>query len=360
MQALLGFELDLWDYLTFLTLMLCVVAVITLWIFLAGLPGRIALSRKHPEAEAVKLLGFAGLLPTVYPWVQASLVGVESADRSAEYRGRTRQVAWSPASESHQVATGARWQLGGGTCDHDGGAVRIAVASLPEKEGLAGESILFIRASCQMEIVMKTPVLLLVAALGFGSSPGFAAEWSWDPLKDAENVLPAGVPNEGKIIQARHQVREMAQDALATLYELQPGARQTLESSAGYAVFSTFGIKLFFAGGTTGKGVVVNQLTNRQTFMQMAQVQGGLGFGVNKNRLIFVFANQPALSNFVNQGWEFGAQANLSVMAGGQGGMYSGAISVAPGVYLYQLTDTGLSATLTVSGTRFFKDTSLN
>ena len=26
MEALLGFDLDLWDYLTFLTLMLCVVA----------------------------------------------------------------------------------------------------------------------------------------------------------------------------------------------------------------------------------------------------------------------------------------------------------------------------------------------
>ena len=207
---------------------------------------------------------------------------------------------------------------------------------------------------------MKSPVLLLLAAICFGSSPGIAAEWSWDPLKDAENVLPEGVPHEGKIIQARHQVREMAQDALATLYEVQPSARRAIERSAGYAVFSTFGIKLFFAGGTTGKGVVVNRQTNRQTFMQMAQVQGGLGFGVNKNRLIFVFANQQALSNFVNQGWEIGAQSNVSAMAGGQGGMFSGAVSVAPGVYLYQLTDTGLSATLTVSGTKFFRDSSLN
>jgi|APMI01.1.fsa_nt_gi hypothetical protein len=71
MESLLGFDLDLWDYLTFLTMMLVVVAVITIWIVLAGLPGRIALARKHPEAEAVKLLGFAGLLPTIYPWVQA-------------------------------------------------------------------------------------------------------------------------------------------------------------------------------------------------------------------------------------------------------------------------------------------------
>lgn len=68
---MLGFELDIWDYLTFLTMFLVVAAVIAIWVFLAGLPGRIALSRKHPEAEAVKLLGYAGLLPTIYPWVQA-------------------------------------------------------------------------------------------------------------------------------------------------------------------------------------------------------------------------------------------------------------------------------------------------
>jgi lipid-binding SYLF domain-containing protein len=105
---------------------------------------------------------------------------------------------------------------------------------------------------------------------------------------------------------------------------------------------------------------VVNNHTSRQTFMKMVQVQGGLGFGVNQNRLIFVFLTEEALRNFVNQGWEFGAQANVSAMAGGQGGMFSGAASIAPGVYLYQITNTGLSAALTVSGTRYFKDTDLN
>ena len=184
--------------------------------------------------------------------------------------------------------------------------------------------------------------------------------FSWDPLKDVQEVLPEGVPNEGKIIQARTQVREMTQDALATLYEVTSGTRRAIERSAGYAVFSTFGVKLFFAGGTTGKGVVVNQRTQRQTFMKMVQVQGGLGFGVNQNRLIFVFTNEQALRNFINQGWEFGGQANLSAMASGQGTQFSGAAAVSPGVYLYQLTQTGLSATLTVGGTKFFKDSDLN
>ena len=207
---------------------------------------------------------------------------------------------------------------------------------------------------------MKAYLSIIATTLCFATPLAGAAENSWDPLKDVESVLPEGVPNEGKIIQARHQVREMSQDALASLYEILPGARRAIERSAGYAVFSTFGVKLFFAGGTTGKGMVVNKRTGRQTFMKMAQVQGGLGFGVSKDRLIFVFANEQALRNFIDQGWEFGAQVNVSAMAGGQGGMFTGAAPIAPGVYLYQLSDTGLSATLTVSGTRFFKDGDLN
>ncbi len=207
---------------------------------------------------------------------------------------------------------------------------------------------------------MKTRLVMFLLTVCLTSPLVVAEEFSWDPLKDVENALPEGVPNEGKIIQGRHQVREMTQDALAALGEIAPGARRAVDRAAGYAVFSTFGIKLFFAGGTTGKGMVVNQRTHRQTFMQMVQVQGGLGFGVNKNRLIFVFTTQRALNEFINQGWDFGGQGNLSAMAQGKGGMYSGAASVAPGVFLYQITDTGLSASLTVSGTKFYKDSSLN
>ncbi len=207
---------------------------------------------------------------------------------------------------------------------------------------------------------MKSYPIVIALVVCLASPPIAAQIFSWNPLKDVQEVLPEGVPNEGKIIQARHQVREMAQDSLATLFEVAPGARRVIDRSAGYAVFSTFGVKLFFAGGTTGKGMVVNQRTHRQTFMDMVQVQGGLGFGVNQNRLIFVFTNEQALRNFVDQGWEFGGQANLSAMAGGKGAQFSGAAAVSPGVYLYQLTNTGLSATISVSGTKYFKSPDLN
>ena len=149
---------------------------------------------------------------------------------------------------------------------------------------------------------MKTYLALLAMAVCLASPPVAAQIFSWDPLQGIENALPGGAPNEEKIIQAREQVREMSQDALASLFEIAPGTRRVIDRAAGYAVFSTFGIKVFFAGGTTGKGMVVNQRTHRQTFMKMVQVQGGLGFGVNQNRLIFVFTNEQALRNFVNQG----------------------------------------------------------
>lgn len=76
--------------------------------------------------------------------------------------------------------------------------------------------------------------------------------------------------------------------------------------------------------------------------------------------LVFVFGSERALAQFISQGWEFGAQANVSAVDRGQGTMFSGAAAIAPDVYLYQITETGLSATLTVSGTRFFVDSELN
>ena len=65
MEAPLGFRLDLWDYLTFATLFLFVAVGLCFVVFMLGLPGRIAIARRHPEAEAVKLMSYAGFLAVV-------------------------------------------------------------------------------------------------------------------------------------------------------------------------------------------------------------------------------------------------------------------------------------------------------
>jgi len=77
---MLGFELDFWDYATFAVAGLAGFAGVMIYIWIAGLPGRIALARKHPEAEAVKIMGWAGLLPTVLPWIQAFIWAFRPTD----------------------------------------------------------------------------------------------------------------------------------------------------------------------------------------------------------------------------------------------------------------------------------------
>ncbi|HTR58501.1 MAG TPA: hypothetical protein VMM27_10020, partial [Casimicrobiaceae bacterium] len=192
--------------------------------------------------------------------------------------------------------------------------------------------------------------LLSAATLALGLTVTTADAQLLQKLEDAVT----GPPTQAQVAAARQEVQDAAAQALVALYAVAPNARRAVESAAGYAAFSTFGMKLMVAGGTSGKGLAVNQRTRAQTYMKMLQVQGGLGFGINKNQMIFVFTSDQALADFINQGWEFGAQANVSAMAGGEGEMFSGAAAISPGVYLYQITETGLSATLTVSGTRFF------
>ena len=70
MQALLGFHVGFWDYVTFLVLAILVAAGLAIAVFVLGLPGRIAIARKHPEADAVYLMGWIGFLAVV-PWLQA-------------------------------------------------------------------------------------------------------------------------------------------------------------------------------------------------------------------------------------------------------------------------------------------------
>jgi hypothetical protein len=67
---LLSRPLDGYDYLTLAALILLLLAVMGLVLFVMGLPGKIAIKRNHPHAEAVNVMGWMGFLAVV-PWVHA-------------------------------------------------------------------------------------------------------------------------------------------------------------------------------------------------------------------------------------------------------------------------------------------------
>ena len=158
----------------------------------------------------------------------------------------------------------------------------------------------------------------------------------------------------------RQKTRTMASQALADLYKAHPAARGAIQKSAGYGVFSALGVNLLLLSTAHGSGEVVASATKQETFMKMYSAGAGLGAGVKDSRIIFVFETPQALTQFTESGWEAGAQADAAAKAGTNGGAYSGATMVAPGVWVYQITKSGLALQATLQGTKYAKDDDLN
>jgi lipid-binding SYLF domain-containing protein len=160
---------------------------------------------------------------------------------------------------------------------------------------------------------------------------------------------------------ARDDVRAMAKQSLAQLYQNEPAAKGAVADAAGYAVFSDFGFKVMLLGGAKGKGMAVNNATKQETFMKMLEFQPGLGLGAEKYRLVLIFENPDAFNKFVTSGWELGANAMAAAKddkGAGAGG--AGALTFRNGVKMYQLSDTGAIAGVSITGAKYYKDDDLN
>jgi len=173
----------------------------------------------------------------------------------------------------------------------------------------------------------------------------------------AQFSLPFG--QDKTIAQQREDILKKNQEILASLYKVQPKAREAIDKAVGYATFSNFGMKILIAGGGTGSGVVITK-DKKPVYMNMAEVQAGLGLGIKSFQNIFVFQTQAALNDFVNSGWAFGGQTTVSAKYENNGDAFQDAVTVAPGVLMYQLTDSGLAAEITGKGTKYYKDSTLN
>ena len=160
--------------------------------------------------------------------------------------------------------------------------------------------------------------------------------------------------------QQRQEILKKNEDTLKQLYAIQPKAKELIEKSIGYATFSNFGMKILIAGGGTGSGVVIQKDGVKPIYMNMAEVQAGLGLGIKSFQNIFVFQTKAALNDFVNSGWTFGGQVTAAAKYESNGDAYQDAVTVAPGVLMYQLTDSGLAAEITGKGTKYYKNTDLN
>jgi lipid-binding SYLF domain-containing protein len=162
--------------------------------------------------------------------------------------------------------------------------------------------------------------------------------------------------------EKRDYALDMQSSVLQELYEQKPEARAKVESAAGYGVFTNLGSKIFVISTGSGYGVVHDYGTGKDTYMKMIEVGGGLGLGIKKFKAVFVFNNASAMHDFVEQGWEFGGDADAAAKAGdtGAAGIAQGTSGQLAGLEVYQFTDSGIALSATVAGTKYYKDKKLN
>ena len=78
------------DIFALIVLIVLVVAVIAAWVFLGMWPGKVAEARGHPQADAIRVAGWLGVLsmgiiwPIAFIWAHTNRVEVVSLDEQAE------------------------------------------------------------------------------------------------------------------------------------------------------------------------------------------------------------------------------------------------------------------------------------
>ena len=158
----------------------------------------------------------------------------------------------------------------------------------------------------------------------------------------------------------REKIRKVADGILQNLYKLQPASKTAVQNSTGYAVFNNMGTNLFLLSTARGAGIAVNQKTKQETFMKMISVGAGIGIGVKKYNVVFVFENDAAMAKFIDSGWAGETQADAAAKTSTSGGAFAGGTMVADGVWVYQITEKGVALQLTLQGTKYSKNDDLN
>lgn len=142
-------------------------------------------------------------------------------------------------------------------------------------------------------------------------------------------------------------------------------------------------MNLLLVATARGTGIIIDNKTNEEIYMNVIAVGGGIEAGIKDLRLLIVFNEEKTMEQFIDSGWQFGASADASLKSGEKGAELGESISVAtpgedgridssmsdgvstitgakPPMEIYTLIEAGISVQATISGVKFYKDDKLN
>jgi len=155
------------------------------------------------------------------------------------------------------------------------------------------------------------------------------------------------------------EIVQKTQATLERFYKEKPALKAAVEKAPGYGVFTTYGVS-FIVGGGGGAGLVHDNQTKQNTFMDVGGASVGLQLGASQTEVLMIFKSAAQMKKFIESGWEAGGSATASAGASGATAGGGRAATTKDDAETYTLTKNGLQAGLAVGGSKFWKDKDLN
>jgi lipid-binding SYLF domain-containing protein len=178
--------------------------------------------------------------------------------------------------------------------------------------------------------------------------------------------------------EERETIQKERTELLKDIFSEQPELEKKIKNAPGYATFSIINVNLLLVATARGPGIIIDNKTNKQIYMDVISIGGGIGAGIKDLRLLIVFNEEKTMEQFIDSGWQFGASADASLKSGEKGAELGESIAVAapgedgsidssmsggvstitgekPPMEIYTLTEAGISAQATISGVNFTK-----
>ena len=176
----------------------------------------------------------------------------------------------------------------------------------------------------------------------------------------AMSVSGCMTPKGKTVMERQTRVQEVKAETLDDLYAKVPESESKMEQAVGYGVFKNMGAAFLIGGGANGFGTITDKESGEETYMRAASGSLGFGFGIKNYRLVILFYDPAVMNNFVNTGWDFGANASATLKSEGEGGDATGKGTFKRSMDIYEFTKEGIFLRADLNATRFWPDKGMN
>lgn len=146
------------------------------------------------------------------------------------------------------------------------------------------------------------------ALIGFGLLLGLAS-------------MPGCASTPEELAEDRAEAMKVHDEALAELFEREPGTKETIKTAKGYAVTGAGSLHLGVVSLALGRVIIVdNKTAEKKVHDGFFRFALGPGFAIKTMRGVYIIHDDETMKRFVDEPWAFMALIEASCRFGSWGG----------------------------------------